>query len=119
MSAASGTAVAPHRPFVTALRTPRGQVRTIGSAAGDRITVRAQFEPLWDAIAFDVPAGEPVQTVVRAALTQFGEAADPRSQFVVKLRGWEVADLGASLADAGARSGSTLLISHRFRRPVR
>lgn len=119
MSAAAGTAVSPHRPFVTALRTPPGEVSTVGSAAGERITIRVQFEPLWDAVAFDVPAGEPTETVVRAALARFGAGAVPSSEFVVKLRGWEIADLSEPLADAGTRNGSTLLVSHRYRRPVR
>ena len=36
-----------------------------------------------------------------------------------KLRGWEVLDEGASLADAGATDGSIFLLTHRRRRPVK
>ena len=39
--------------------------------------------------------------------------------FVVKLRGWEILDEAASLADAGVIDGSILLMTHRRRRPVR
>ena len=39
--------------------------------------------------------------------------------FVVKLRGWEILDEAASLADAGVIDGSILLLTFRRRRPVR
>ena len=39
--------------------------------------------------------------------------------FVVKLRGWEVLDESASLADAGVVDGSILLLTYRRRRAVR
>ena len=39
--------------------------------------------------------------------------------FVLKLRGWEVLDESASLADVGAVDGSIFLLTHRRRRPVR
>ena len=118
-AAAAGTAVAPTRPFVTALRTPRGAVVRVGKDGGDRITMRVQFEALWDAVAFDVRADEPVETLVRACLARFGEGDAPMAEFVTKLHGWELKDLGASIADIGARDGSTLLVAYRFRRPVR
>ena len=41
------------------------------------------------------------------------------ADFVVKLRGWEILDEGASLADAGVIDGSILLLTFRRRRPVR
>lgn len=111
-------AVATVRPFVTQLRTPRGQVLAIGEAGGDRITIRAQFEPLWDAVAMDVRTDTPVRVVARAMLDRFGEHAD-LSAFVVKVRGWEVRDLDATLADAGVRAGTTVHVAYRYRRPVR
>ena len=39
--------------------------------------------------------------------------------FVVKLRGWEILDEAASLADAGVIDGSILLLTYRRRRAVR
>lgn len=117
MSAA--TTVAAARPFVTALRTPRGEVIRVGAPGGERVVVRVQFEPLWDAVAMDVRTDEPVMTLVRELLTRFGEGDAPIGQFVTKLRGWEVPDLGTTVAASGARAGSTFLVAYRFRRPVR
>ncbi|HVZ48573.1 MAG TPA: hypothetical protein VG916_07300 [Gemmatimonadaceae bacterium] len=117
MSAA--TAVATARPFVTALRTPRGEVVAVGAPGGERVVVRLQFEPLWDAIAMDARTDEPVLTLVREMLARFGEGDAPLGQFVVKLRGWEVADLATTVAASGARAGSTFLVAYRYRRPVR
>lgn len=119
MSAASGTAVAHPRPFVTGLRTPRGSVVRLGAEGGARITLRVQFEALWDAVAFDVRADESLTTLVRGCLARFGEGDAPMSEFVTKLHGWEIKNLDVSIADSGARDGSTFLVAYRFRRPVR
>ncbi len=112
------SAAASVRPFVTQLRTPRGLVLAVGEAGGDRITIRAQFEPLWDAVAMDVRPDTPINVVARALLDHFGERAD-LSTFVVKVRGWEVRDVGATLAAAGVQAGTTVHVAHRYRRPVR
>jgi hypothetical protein len=114
VSAASATA----RPFVTQLRTPRGQVHSVGAPGGERIVVRVQYEALWDAIAIDVRSDETVEGAVTAMLANFHEHA-ALSAFVVKVRGHEVSDLAATLADAGVRSGTTIHVAHRFRRPIR
>ena len=115
----SGTTIAPKRPFVTALRTPRGEIVRLGAEGGERVTVRVQFEPLWDAVAFDVRTDEPLEVLVRAAITRWGQGDVPMSEFVTKLNGWEVMSLGISVADSGAGDGSTFLVAYRFRRPVR
>lgn len=111
-------ALATVRPFVTQLRTPRGQVLAVGKPGGERVTIRAQFEALWDAVAMDVRADTPVQVVARAMLDSFGDHAD-LGAFVVKVHGWEVTDVGATLAEAGVRAGATVHVAHRYRRPVR
>ncbi len=107
------------RPFVTNLRTPRGAVVRLGAEGGERVTLRVQFEALWDAIAMDVRTDEPVATVVRAALDQFAQGSAPMSDFITKLHGWEVKGSDATVASSGAKNGSTFLVAHRFRRPVR
>lgn len=107
------------RPFVTALRTPRGAVVSLGAAGGSRVTVRVQFEPLWDAIAADVRTDEPISEIVRATLNRFGLAGAPVSDFMVKLRGWEVKGADATIESSGALDGSTLLIQYRYRRASR
>ena len=115
----TATTTAPQRPFVTALRTPRGAILRLGAEGGERITVRVQFEALWDAVAVDVRTDEPVSTLVRAALARFGQGEAPLSEFITKLRGWEVKGAEATVASSGATDGSTFLVAHRSRRPVR
>ena len=113
------SAAAVVRPFATSLRTPRGAVVRIGAEGGERVTVRVQFEALWDAIALDVRTDEPVATVVRAALDRFAQGSAPMSDFITKLRGWEVKGADATVESSGAKDGSTFLVAYRFRRPVR
>jgi hypothetical protein len=113
----SGAAVAPVRPFVTALRTERDKVMRMGEGA-ERVTLRVQFEPLWDAVAVDVPATMPVSELTTAVLKRFGIGHVPLSDFIVKLGGWEVKG-DVTVGSSGAKNGSTLLVAYRFRRPVR
>jgi hypothetical protein len=112
-------AVAGQRPFVTALRTPRGEVIQLGEAGGERVTVRVQFEALWDAIAVDVRTDDPVAALAIAALKRFGLPDATLGEFIVKLRGWEVKGAEVTVGSSGAKNGSTFLVAHRFRRPVR
>lgn len=112
-------AVTHSAPFVTGLRTPRGAVTQVGPAGGERVTVRLQFEALWDAIAVSVRADEPVMTLVDAILTKMGLGHSSQADFIVKLRGWEVKDTEVNVAEAGARDGSTFLVAYRYRRPIR
>jgi hypothetical protein len=107
------------RPFVTNLRTPRGTIVRLGAEGGERITVRLQFEALWDAIAVDVRSDEPVATLARAVLERFGVKDATPADFVTKLNGWEVKGTEATVASSGAKDGSTFLVAHRFRRPLR
>lgn len=105
-------------PFVAGLRTPP---RTIDLARKGEpaLTVRVEIAELWDAVRISASANEPVVTIKRAALEALAAADERPEEFVMKLRGWEVLDEGASLADAGAVNGSIFLLIHRRRRPVR
>jgi hypothetical protein len=105
-------------PFVASLRTPPGTL-DLSRAGEPPITIRVQMAEVWDTIRIAVSANEPVVTVKRAALEALGTADEPAEDFVMKLRGWEVLDEGASVADAGASNGSIFLLAHRRRRPVR
>ena len=111
-------AVVTQQPFVTQLRTPRGPAVRVGEGA-PRVVVRVQFEALWDAVAVDCRADEPVSTLVRTALGRFGLGQAPLSEFVVKLHGWEVKGTDTTVASAGAADGSTFLVHYRHRRPSR
>jgi hypothetical protein len=104
-------------PFVTALRSRAGMVR-LGGEGEPRMTVRVELPDLWDTIAFDVRADTPVLDLKRAALAQFALSEAFPADYVLKLRGFEVLGELASVADSGARDGSTFLLTHRRRRPV-
>jgi hypothetical protein len=105
-------------PFVAGLRTPPRAI-DLSRKGEPAITVRVELAEVWDAVRITVSPNEPVVTVKRAALENLGAASEQPEEFVMKLRGWEVLDEGASLTDAGAVNGSIFLLAHRRRRPVR
>ena len=106
-------------PFVAQLRT-RGDIIELASPNGPAITVRVEMPEVWDVVRVHASPDERALTVKRRAL----EALLPGSElhdedYVLKLNGFEVLDEGASLADAGVKNGSTLLVTYRRRRPIR
>lgn len=104
-------------PFVAQLRSRPGAIR-LGTTGEPVITVRVQVPEVWDTVRVDAPADTPVNTIKQHALEALAPGADG-SDWVVKLRGFEVLDEGASLSVAGAKDGSTFLVTSRRRRPVR
>ncbi|MDF2774422.1 MAG: hypothetical protein K0S86_3922 [Geminicoccaceae bacterium] len=105
-------------PFVTQLRARPGVLR-LGDNGEGRITVRVQSPEVWDLVRVEAPPGESVLSVKAAALNALMPDGGPTHAFVMKLNGFEVLDEGASLTDAGAKDGSTFLLTYRRRRPVR
>ena len=105
-------------PFVTQLRARPGVVR-LGADGQPRITVRVQMPEVWDLVRVETPASESVRSVKAEALAVLQPQGGQPEDFVVKLNGYEVLDETASLADAGAKDGSTFLLTYRRRRPVR
>lgn len=103
---------------MSALRAREG-VLALGSPSATAITVRVQMPELWDTIAVRCAEGTTVLALKKAALDAFGEYIHPATDYVMKLRGFEVSDEAAPVTVAGARDGSTFLITYRFRRPVR
>ncbi len=97
----------------------RPGVLALGASAENAITVRVQMTELWDTIAVRCAPDTSVLALKQAALDAFIPIHQPTSDFVMKLRGFEVLDESAPLTVAGARDGSTFLLSYRFRRPVR
>ena len=83
------------------------------------MNLRVQLLERWDRKTFDVNPETPVTTLKRDALLAFGLTDAIPSDYVVKLRGWQVLSEQGSIADSGARDGSTYLISYRRRRAVR
>ncbi len=105
-------------PFVTQLRSRPAVIRLAPEGA-KAITIRVEMPDVWDVVALVVDPAQPVLAVkLRALEALFPEAQLP-SDFVLKLRGWEILDESASLTDAGVIDGSILLLTHRRRRPVR
>ena len=105
-------------PFVTQLRSRPGTLR-VGVDGQPRITLRVQVPEVWDVVRIETPASEPVSTIKAQALAALFPEAESADAFVLKLNGFEVLDESASVTDAGATNGSTFLLTHRRRRPVR
>lgn len=83
------------------------------------ITIRVMMPERWETIAVRCDGDTPVLAVKRAALEAFGQPTRHAEDYVLKLRGFEVLDETAPVTVAGAREGSTLLLTYRRRRPVR
>jgi hypothetical protein len=105
-------------PFVTTLRSRPSTIH-LAEEGADAITIRVEMPEVWDVVAIVVPPTEPVVVVKVRALQALFPEAEHHEDFVLKLRGWEILDEAASLADAGVIDGSILLMTHRRRRPVR
>lgn len=105
-------------PFVTTLRARRATIRLAPEGAA-AITIRVEMPEVWDVVRIAALPAEPVLAVKVRALEALFPEAQMHEDFVLKLRGWEILDEGASLADAGVVDGSILLLTHRRRRPVR
>lgn len=103
---------------VNMLRARPG-VLALGADAANAITVRVQMPELWDTLAVRCAADTSVLALKQAALDAFLPVHHPTVDFVMKLRGFEVLDESQPLDVAGARDGSTFLLTYRHRRPVR
>ncbi|MGH7617395.1 MAG: hypothetical protein ACREPM_09225 [Gemmatimonadaceae bacterium] len=107
-------------PFVTTLRSRRSTIE-LAPAGAQSITIRVEMPEVWDVVRVVVSPTQPVLAVKLAALEALypETTGELHADFVVKLRGWEILDEAASLADAGVIDGSILLVTFRRRRPVR
>ncbi len=81
--------------------------------------LRVQLLERWDRMAFDVKPDTTVSALKNEALAAFGLRDAVPADFVVKLRGWDVLGEQGTVAESGARDGSTYLMTYRRRRPVR
>lgn len=105
-------------PFVTALRAS-GMPVHLAPAGAPALTLRVQMAERWDVIVVEAEPTATVAAVKAAALVAFGLDALAPGEVVAKLRGHEVRIEQQTLEGAGVRDGSTLLLHHRRRRPVR
>jgi len=104
-------------PFVTTLRARRSTIR-LTPEGGPEITIRVEMPEVWDVVRVAAAPTQPVTDVKTAALNALFPGSAPE-EMVLKLRGWEILDETASLADSGVLDGSILVMMFRRRRPVR
>jgi hypothetical protein len=104
--------------FVNQLRTRDDviQMAPIGTAS---ITVRVEMPEVWDVVRAAVLPTESVLALKLRALAALYPSTEPPEAFVMKLRGFEVLNESDTMATVGAVDGSTFLLTHRRRRPVR
>jgi hypothetical protein len=105
-------------PFVSTVRARRDTVRLVPEGAPATL-VRVEMPETWDVVRFAVGPTTSALDLKLRALEELLLAADHPEDFVLKLRGWEVLDEGAPLADIGVQEGSILLLTSRRKRPVR
>ena len=105
-------------PFVAQLRA-RGTALELSAGAGTSITVRVEMPEVWDTVKAHVSPSTSVHALKASALAALYPVDEPADAFVLKLRGWEVLDESATVADVGARDGSIFLLTLRRRRAVR
>ena len=106
------------QPFVAQLRA-RGTAIQLSADVASSITVRVEMPEIWDTVKAVASPTTPVRELKLRALEALYPVDEPAEEFVLKLRGWEVLNEDASLADVGARDGSIFLLTHRRRRAVR
>jgi hypothetical protein len=105
-------------PFVTQLRA-RGDALQIAPPGASTITVRVEMPEVWDTVTATVSPTQTARELKLRALDALYPVDERADEFVLKLRGWEVLNENATLADCGARDGSIFLLTHRRRRAVR
>ena len=105
-------------PFVASLRTSNETPVRVGTAGVGALTIRVEVPERWDVALLSAAPTSSVSAVKHAALHEVSPE-DDASEYVIKLRGFEIYDENVSIADAGARDGSIFLLTHRRRRPVR
>jgi uncharacterized protein GlcG (DUF336 family) len=105
-------------PFVTQLRTPAEAI-SLAPEGATAITIRVQLLEAWDAVKVIVEPRTTVATVKARALAVLAPDVPQPGDVVTKLGGFEIRDESKSLADAGVKDGSTLLLHFRRRQPLK
>ena len=105
-------------PFVAELRS-RPDVIRVGNPGSGALTIRVEMPEVWDVVRMAAPSETPVMAVKTRALEALLPEATAQEDFVLKLRGWEILDETATLADASVIDGSILLLTYRRRRAVK
>ena len=103
-------------PFVSQLRAT-GKPITIGESA-DALTLRVEASDIWETVRVVASPDTGISDLKNRVVAELFPNEQP-DDFVLKLRGWELLDMGASLTESGLQNGSILLLGYRRRRPVR
>ena len=82
------------------------------------VPVRVLVLDAWDEIELEVPPDLTLQDLKREALARAGVTAPPED-YLLKYRGAEVRENGATIAQAGIVPNAALIVLSRRRRPVR
>lgn len=80
--------------------------------------LRVMVLDTWDEVRLQVPPTTPVSEVKAQALARAGVRRHP-DRYLVKFEGAELHENGTTLADAGVRANSPLIVLSRRRTPVR
>ncbi|MDQ6737121.1 MAG: hypothetical protein M3Z30_05430 [Gemmatimonadota bacterium] len=105
--------------FPNSLRARPGVITVADSTSGAVVRFRVEAPAVWDVVRIDAHSADSVRTAKVCALNALIPDALFPEEFSVKLAGVEIFDESKSLAESGVVDGSTLLLSHRRRRPVR
>jgi hypothetical protein len=105
-------------PFVATLRS-RPEIIHIGADGDRHITIRVAVPDVWDVVRVETTSTATVRTVKTRTLEALYSDYSNADAFVMKLGGSEVRNEDASVADVGAKNGSTFLLTFRRRRPVK
>jgi len=81
--------------------------------------IRVEMPEVWDTVRFAVAPATTVAELKLRALEELLPTAEHPEDYVLKLRGWEILEESAPLADVGVQEGSILLLTSRRKRPVR
>jgi hypothetical protein len=103
--------------FTTRLRVAR-EVR-LAPADAEVLSFRVQASDIWETVRVVASPAAKLSEVKDRLVAEIFPDADLTDDFVLKLHGWEMLDLHSSIADAGVKNGSIILLAHRRRRPVR
>lgn len=104
--------------FVNQLRTPAAAI-VLAPDGADAITFRVQLLEAWDAVKVLAKPSTSVAVVKAHALVALAPDVPQPGDVVTKLGGFEIHDEARSLADAGVKDGSTLLLHFRRRQPLK
>ena len=105
-------------PFVASLRA-RSSTIHVAPEGTDTITIRVEMPEVWDVVRIVAAPSQPVIEVKLRAIEALCPDVEFHEELVLKLRGWEILNENASLAEVGVVDGSILLMTYRRRRPVR